>query len=158
MNTIAPATAAGKDDAISKKFDETFGVIARRCVRVWFNQGRLDEVLADLFIQFPYCELVYAFDPDGRQVSSNISRGEIDRSAYGQDLAQRPIAVSLSVLNNAEQRGVFLANTHVSQVTRHPCVTVMYRVTSGSDLMGFLAADFVPEDLDRDTGPGSGGR
>ena len=82
---------------------------------------------------------------DGRQVSSNVHAHSIDPSAYGQDLSRRPYAVSLSVLNNAAFRGAFLCDPYISRVTTRPCVTVMARVTSGSWLLGYIAADFNPE-------------
>jgi hypothetical protein len=96
-----------------------------------------------------HCELMYAIDAEGRQVSSNIHADSIDHSAYGQDLSRRPYAVSLSVLNNAAFGGAFLCDAYVSSVTRRPCVTVMYGVTAGPSLLGFIAVDFNPADLGR---------
>jgi hypothetical protein len=46
------------------------------------------------------------------------------------------------VLNNAAFRGAFLCDAYVSQVTQRDCVTVMYGVTSGTSLLGYIAADF----------------
>lgn len=130
---------------LSKRFDEPLRAIARRSVKVWFNCDRLDRELSAVIKIFPLCELVYAIDADGHQVSSNIFRDSIDRSAFGQDLSKRPIAVSLFALSNASQRGAFLCDAYISRVSRRPCLTVMYTVTSGPSTMGFIAADFDPE-------------
>lgn len=85
---------------------------------------------------------MYAIDTDGRRVTSNIHAGTVDTSAYGQDLSDRPYAVSLAVLNSARSQGAFPCNAYVSKVTQRPCVTVMHAVTSRSSLLGFIATDF----------------
>lgn len=131
-------------EGLRSRFDTPLRLIARQCVRAWFSRARLDRVLADGIVSLEDCELLYAINADGRQVSSNVCAGSIDEAAYGQDLSRRPYAVSLSVLNNAAFRGAFLCDPYMSRVTRRPCVTLMYGVTSGSSLLGYLAADFHP--------------
>ena len=123
------------------------GVIAERCAEVWFIHHRLDQVLTNLIFVFPYCELVYAFDTSGRQINSNIRKASVDRLAYGQDLSKRPIAVSPSEQDAAHLNGAFMCDPYVSQVTRRPCTTVMFAVKSGTAPLGFIAADFDPQDL-----------
>jgi len=135
--------------AVNQRFDIPLRVIARRTVRVWFNHGRLDRVLSENFGVCPFCELLYAIDVEGRQISSNVRPGSIDPEAFGQDLSGRPYSVSLSVLNNAAFQGAFLCDTYISKVTRRPCVTVMHGVTSGQSILGFIAADLDPARLMR---------
>ena len=131
-------------DALSQRFGGQLRVIAEQSVRVWFNRGRLDMLLSEYVGVLPDCELIYAIDVDGRQVSSNIHTNSMDVSAYGQDLSRRPYAVSLSVLNNATFHGAFACKAYTSQVSQRSCVTVMRGVTSASSLMGYIAADFLP--------------
>lgn len=126
---------------LCRKYDAPLRAIARRAVRVWFNRERLDQVLADNIAACPHCELIYAIDAGGRQISSNIQAGSVDPDTYGQDLSRRPYSVRLSVLNNAAFRGAFLCDAYISQVTQRPCVTVMCGVTSGPTTLGFIAAD-----------------
>ena len=116
-------------------------------MRVWFNHERLDQVLSECLAECPQCDLIYAIDIDGRQVSSNVSAEFIDPSAYGQDLSRRPYSVSVSVLNNAAFGGAFLCDAYLSQVTQSLCVTVMYGVTTGQTALGFVAADLDPRNL-----------
>lgn len=134
-------------DRLGAQLDAPLRLIARRSVRVWFNQDRLDQVLRDNVGICPHCELIYAIDSDGRQVSSNIRASHIDAAAFGQDLSRRPYAVSLAVLSNAAFQGAFACDTYLSQVTHRPCITVLYGVTSGQTVLGFIAADFDPARL-----------
>lgn len=131
-------------DALSQRLGGQLRVIAGQSVRVWFNRDRLDMLLSGYVGVLTECELIYAIDIDGRQVSSNIHTNSIDVSAYGQDLSRRPYAVSLSVLNDAAFGGAFACKAYTSQVSQHSCVTVMHGVTSNSSLMGYIAADFRP--------------
>ena len=127
--------------ALSAMFDASLRSIARRSVRVWFNRDRLDRVLSEGITQHLSCDLIYAIDTEGRQVSSNIHNDSIDQNSYGQDLSRRPYLVSLSILHNAAFQGAFLCDAYISQVTRRPCVTLMYGVTAGPTILGFVAAD-----------------
>lgn len=144
-------------DMRDPRFDTPLRLIARRSIRVWFNRERLDRVLSENAGACPHCELLYAIDTDGRQVSSNIRAGEIDTAAYGQDLSRRPYSISLTVLNNAAFQGAFLCEPYVSEATRQPCVTVMYGVTAGRSVLGFIAADIDPAVLDQPQSPRQAG-
>ena len=141
MTTTSQTTLRDDHEALCARLDAPLRAIAKRALRVWFNRDRLDQILAEHIGQCPHCELIYAIDPDGRQVSSNVYVDNIDQSAYGQDLSRRPYSVTLSVLNNAAYQGAFLCDAYISQVTRRPCITVMYAVTSGPTVLGFIAAD-----------------
>ncbi len=121
--------------------------IAKRAVRVWFNRERLDGVLSEVIRECFQCDLLYAIDTDGRQVSSNIHERSIDPGAYGQDLSLRPYLITMPFLNNAAFQGAFLCDVYTSQVTRRPCLTVMCGVTSGPTTLGFIAADLDPHQL-----------
>ena len=144
MLTTLSTTFDQESDALATPFDRPLRDIARKSVKVWFNRGRLDRLLTEIITAFPDCELVYALDESGRQISSNINNADVDVSAYGQDLSRRPIAVPLSALNSVELRRAYLCDAYISQVTQRPCVTVMYTVSSGSSVLGYIAADFDP--------------
>ena len=128
-------------EALSALLDQPLRTIARRALKVWFYRERLDQMLVASISECPHCKLLYAIDPNGRQLSSNVYAGTIDEGTCGQDLSQRPYSVTLSVLNNAAYQGTFVCDTYISQVTLRPCVTVMCAVTSGPTVLGFIAAD-----------------
>lgn len=132
------------DEALTQRFGGRLRVVSKQAVTVWFNHDRIDRLLASYIATLEGCELIYAIDASGRQISSNIYPNTIDTGAYGQDLSRRPYALSLSVLNNVASQGAFACDTYVSQATQIPCVTLMHGVVSESSLLGFVAADFYP--------------
>jgi len=139
------------DSDLGRRFGGPLRVIAKQSVTVWFNHGRLDRLLAEYIGVLEGCELIFAIDETGRQVSSNIYPSAVDSSVYGQDLSRRPYAITLSVLNDVANQGAFVCNEYTSLITLRPCVTVMHPVTSRSSLLGFIAADFDPATGSDDT-------
>tara|TARA_R110002096_G_scaffold17196_1_gene59422 strand:- start:2088 stop:2573 length:486 start_codon:yes stop_codon:yes gene_type:complete len=129
---------------LSRRFAGRLRVIAKQSVKYWFDRDRLDKLLAQYINSLEGCELIYAIDQSGRQISSNVFPTSIDASYCGQDLSRRPYAISLAALSDLARHEVFTCNSHVSQATNEPCETVLYGVTSDASLMGFIAADFNP--------------
>ncbi|MDH3276162.1 MAG: hypothetical protein OEM64_14120 [Gammaproteobacteria bacterium] len=144
LHESPPQPAERSRETLSQRFNGRLRVIARQSVRYWFSHDKLDKLLAQYVGSLEGCELLYAIDQSGRQISSNIYSTSIDSSSYGQDLSHRPYAVSFSVLRDVAFHDAFACDAYVSEATQRPCVTVMYGVTSGSSLMGFIAADFHP--------------
>lgn len=134
-------------ETIGRNYDGQLRVIARQSVTVWFNRDRLDKLLASYIGVLDGCELLFAVDTDGRQVSSNIEVKSIDVGAYGQDLSARPYSVSLRVFKGPFDHGAFACRRYTSQMSLKPCITVMHAVSTGPTLLGYVAADIgVPED------------
>lgn len=134
-------------EALQVLFDAPLRALSRRAMRVWFNQQRLDLVMSEGIGELPHCDLIYAIDMSGVQVSSNIHRHSTGTCAYGQDLSRRPYLITMPLLTNTAFQGTFLCDVYISQVTRRPCLTVMCGVTSGTNTLGFIAADFDLRDL-----------
>jgi len=148
MTSVLQNTRAPDHEALFALIDAPLRIIARRAVRVWFNRDRLDQVLAGNRATVPHCELIYAIDATGRQVSSNVG-ASIDPDCYGQDLSERPYSVSLSVLNDPAFGDTFVGDAYISRVSQRPCVTAMYGVTSGRSALGFIAVDIDVSSLTR---------
>ena len=147
MQNLSMHVAEPSTEALSERFDGRLRVVALQSVTYWFNQERLDKLLAQYISSLEGCELLYAIDQNGRQVSSNVFLTSIDTTAYGQDLSHRPYAVSLSALSRIAGQGAFACDAYTSQVTSRPCITLMYAVTSGASRLGFIAADFYPDEF-----------
>lgn len=145
MSRTSPHALRRDYETLDERFDRQMRAIAKQAVTVWFAPSRLDKLLAEQIATLAGCELLYAIDASGKQMSSNILPDSIDARAYGQDLSDRPYVISLSVLNNVGFERAFACDAYLSRESQRSCVTVMHGVTFRSTLMGFVAADFDPE-------------
>ncbi|MGE5240384.1 MAG: hypothetical protein ACM3NI_01950 [Bacteroidota bacterium] len=116
--------------------------LALRCAESWRAHDWLDEILGDALTRMPVCQLLYATDTNGRQVSSNVGRHAIDRSKYGQNLARRPYLSSA-----VPYKGFLLSEVYLGANDRRSCITAVQAVAQGSSMLGFVAADFYLRDL-----------
>ena len=116
--------------------------LAVRCAGAWLDREWLDEILSDALAHLPVCQLIYAIDTNGFQVSSNVGRHTIDRSKYGQNLARRPYLSSA-----VPCKGFLLSDVYLSPPERRSCITAVQAVADGPSVLGFIAADFYLRDL-----------
>jgi hypothetical protein len=72
--------------SLSEHFSGRLRVIAKLSVTYWFNHDKLDKLLAQYIGSLEGCELIYAIDQGGRQVSSNIYPAKIDDSGYATEI------------------------------------------------------------------------
>jgi hypothetical protein len=127
---------------LASRLEAPMSGLAEQCARLWRDRDRLDEVLRLVLADMPVCQLIYAIDTNGRQVSSNVGRDAVDRGKYGQNLAHRPY------LSNAiPYKGFMLSDVYLSPPDRRSCITAVQAVADGSNMLGFVAADFSLRDL-----------
>jgi len=127
---------------LTARLESPMTALARRCAASWHEHDRLDEILMDALAHMPVCQLLYATDTNGRQVSSNVGRHAIDRGKYGQNLAQRPYLSSA-----VPYKGFLLSEVYFGTNDRRSCITAVQAVAQGSAMLGFVAADFYLRDL-----------
>ncbi len=127
---------------LSGRLESPMGELARQCASSWHERDRLDAILAAALANMPVCQLIYAIDTNGNQVSANVGRQEIDHSKYGQNLADRPY-LSSAVPNG----GFLLSDVYLSPPERRSCITAVQAVANDSSMLGFVAADFYLRDL-----------
>lgn len=117
--------------------------IAQACAEFWNGTpGDLDRVLAKGLSTISPCNLLYAIDTDGVQVSANICPGQLDTTVCGQNLSDRPYLAGTRPIS-----GCLLSDVYVSRVTARPCVTAVQAVTQMGRIVGYIAADFALRDL-----------
>ena len=117
--------------------------IAERCACAWEDADALDRLLRESLADIPCCQLLYAIDRDGRQISANVGRSASDISARGQNLGGRPY-----LSGYASGHDFLLSDVYVSRVSRRSCVTALQRVYGApTATLGCVAADFDLRDL-----------
>lgn len=126
-----------KKDALAGAIGAPLSRLAERCVAAWEEPDRLDGVLLEGIDGIDNCEFLYAWDLDGREISSLVQPGSADPTWRGRDLSKRPY-----LKNNLPFKGIMLSSVYHSQFTDRECVTALQAVREGDDLKGFIAADF----------------
>lgn len=116
--------------------------LGQRSHTLWGNAEELTRTLQANLCKLPHCQLLYAIDTSGRQLSPNISRQGVDNSWCGQDLSARPF-----LQGNLPFKGLVLSAAYLSQRSMQPCITAVQAVRDGERLLGFIAADFHIKDL-----------
>jgi hypothetical protein len=116
--------------------------VAEICAPAWDSPDTLDRALAKALSAVSPCNLLYAVDTAGRQLSANVSPDHVDTSVRGQNLADRPYLVSAVPCS-----GFLLSDVYISRIIDRPCVTAVQAVTQMGQVLGFIAADFVLRDL-----------
>ncbi|HAJ92101.1 MAG TPA: hypothetical protein DCO71_05725 [Gammaproteobacteria bacterium] len=122
---------------LEKRLRQPLRDLSRRCIRVWFNDERLNAVLQDGLSSIPLCGLIYAVDVNGQQRSANISRTGTDPSFKGQNLTDRPYLIT-----SLPFTGMVLSDVYLSRITSRPCITALQNVGPANRPFGFIAVDF----------------
>ncbi|MET0067142.1 MAG: hypothetical protein ABW076_12425 [Candidatus Thiodiazotropha sp.] len=126
-----------KKDALASAIGEPLSKLANLCVPVWHQAEALDEVLQQHIADITHCEFLYAWDLEGREISSLIRPDGRDPEWRGRDLSSRPY-----LKNNLPFKGIMLSSVYHSQFSERECVTALQAVRHDAQLMGFIAADF----------------
>ena len=126
-----------KKDALASEIGDPLSALAEHCANAWGDAERLDQILLEHIGDIPKCEFLYAWDLEGREISSLVKPGAADQSWRGRDLSKRPY-----LKNNLPFKGIMLSSVYHSQFSDRECVTALQAVRKGEDLLGFIAADF----------------
>lgn len=116
--------------------------MANQTATCWDNIDELTKILQSSLCKLPHCQLLYAVDTSGRQLSANITRQGSDNTWRGQDLSSRPYLQGI-----LPYQGMTLSAAYLSQRSMQPCITALQAVHQDRQLAGFIAADFHIKDL-----------
>ena len=116
---------------------------AEAVISVWPDINQIDQRLADVIVQQPKCRMLYILSPEGVQLSSNIRQDVIESDFRNQDLSDRPYFTG-----NLPWRGITLSNVYARKSDRKLTITALFGLNEDERLLGFIAADFLLDDLD----------
>ncbi|HQU17283.1 MAG: hypothetical protein B7Z66_14620 [Chromatiales bacterium 21-64-14] len=123
--------------SLAQRLERPMSEIATRCVAYWSDTDYLDGLLKEALPALPQCQLLYALDASGMQVSSNVSGSGLEPQCRGRDLSSRPyLAGSLPF------QGFGISHAYANTLATDPCVTALQAVTHTDGVLGFIAADF----------------
>lgn len=116
--------------------------LSRQCADVWGSREELDIVLTNGFRTVPHCLFLYGVNPDGIQISDNISIGGLLPEHFGRDRSVRPYMREV-----VPPWGFLLSDAYLSLRVNRPSLTALQVVRRGDDMLGFIGADFDLRDL-----------
>lgn len=124
---------------------EPLAHVANQLQRVWSSPAQLNEELAKHIgsaNSVKRCHQIYVFDANGAVVSEIFSKeGVVDKNEVD-DISSRPYFSE--VLPTA---GMHLSRTYTNQTTHQNCVTAVQTIRDNNQVLGYLAADFILDDI-----------
>jgi len=138
-------TILEKKAALADAVSAPLAQLAERVATVWPEADAIDHTLQEGLPAVPNCQLLYAWDVNGIELSSMVRAAGPDPSWRGRDLTDRPY-----LKNHLPFKGVMLSSVYLSQYTHVHCLTALQAVSRDGQLLGFIAADFAVNDLLRD--------
>lgn len=137
MNPEIKASVARQRTALYNLLVEPLAFLAARCAPVWPDRARLDAILTAGLRAVPHCKFLYALDPRGVQISSNVSAEGLIEGDFGRDRSDRPYMQERIPAN-----GLLLSQAYISLRVGRPSLTAVQRVEDGGRHVGFIGADF----------------
>ncbi|RVU84608.1 general glycosylation pathway protein [Leucothrix sargassi] len=106
---------------------------------VFTDVDNLQSSMTELEDKYPFVSMLYTIDPEGKQISPNISAQEklTDASDCGKDRSQRPYFVQFD-----DSKRTTTTTPYLSVSGRSLCVSVMAKVYSDDkQLLGYIVLD-----------------
>jgi hypothetical protein len=128
--------------ALAEMLSTPLADLAHKCADVWGSREEIDIVLNDGFHSVPHCLFLYAMDPNGVQISDNVSIGGLLPEHYGRDRSSRPY-----MHEAVPPWGFLLSDAYLSLRVNRPSLTALQVVYRKDELLGFIGADFDLRDL-----------
>ena len=129
-------------EELAFKLREPLAQLGARCTPAWGDKARLNRILVDGLATVPYSTYLYVLQPDGMQISDNVSHSGIDPGYFARDRSNRPY-----MKEQVPAWGFLLSDAYISLLTNRPALTALQVVRSEQGMLGYFAADFDLRDL-----------
>ena len=124
-------------EELARMLREPLALLARKCIPVWDDRDRLNEVLLEGFSSIPYCTYLYVVDTHGVQISDHISYTGLIPEHYHLNRAERPY-----MKEAMPAWGFLLSDAYINLEEHRPSLTALQVVVSDTGILGNLGADF----------------
>jgi hypothetical protein len=124
-------------EELARMLREPLALLASKCIPVWDDRDRLNEVLLEGFSSIPYCTYLYAVDTHGVQISDDVSNAGLILEHYHFNRSDRPY-----MKEAMPAWGFLLSDAYVNLEEHRPSLTALQVVVSDAGTLGSLGADF----------------
>lgn len=128
---------------IREALDPWLTKAAENVAAAWPDADQIDQALSVLIGEQPKCRMLYILSPEGVQLSSNVRQDSIEPEFRNQDLSDRPYFTG-----NLPWRGITLSHVYARKLDQKLTITALFGLNEDERLLGFIAADFLLDDLD----------
>lgn len=124
-------------EELARMLHEPLARLAEKCVFVWGDRERLNDVLIDGHSSIPYCRALYVMGTDAVQISDNIGASGVIPGHFQRNRAERPY-----MQETVPGWGFLLSDAYIGLGTNQPSLTALQIVAEASENSGYLGADF----------------
>ncbi|PKM42740.1 MAG: hypothetical protein CVV05_17250 [Gammaproteobacteria bacterium HGW-Gammaproteobacteria-1] len=129
-------------EQLGRLLHEPLARLAERCVAAWGDRALLDDVLIEHFAEIPHCANLYCLGTDGVQICDNVTTSGLEPDHFGRDRSQRPY-----MKEAVPSWGFLLSDAYIALKKHRPSLTALQIVRDGTQVLGYLGADFDLRDL-----------
>ncbi|KFZ36808.1 general glycosylation pathway protein [Shewanella mangrovi] len=109
-------------------------------VELFVDTGKAIKIFSDVAARYPFVELMYLLDSNGRQISPNLAliNQQVKLLSVGEspDRSQRPY-----YLNVRDKTGVQITRPYLSNASGHLCLSASIAQTLADNKKGFVVVD-----------------
>lgn len=116
---------------------EPLSHLAGQCAEVWDDRTKLEQVLIQNFTPIPHCTFLYCLDDKALQICDNVGVDGVVPGHMDRDRSQRPYLKEVM-----PSWGFLLSDAYISLLERRPMLTALQWIKQGSQVLGYLGADF----------------
>jgi hypothetical protein len=127
---------------LAQRLSAPLAQLAQQCVSAWGHRDKLDIILTEGIRNVPHCMFLYVLDPNGIQISDNVSTSGLMPEHFGRDRSQRPY-----MRESVPSWGFLLSDAYLSERSNRPSLTALQIARQDNKVLGFIGADFDLRDL-----------
>jgi len=125
-------------EALSALLGELMHELAARCAGMIHEPAAVEALLTDALPHMRHCKHLYVMDPNGIQLTDNITRDGHDPAHYGRDRSDRPYM--REIVGTSDFR---LSEAYISRNAKRPSLTAIQVIRNADgERIGFLGADY----------------
>lgn len=129
-------------EQLAELLREPMSRLAQQCISIWDNREQLNALLTKHFDEIPYCACLYCTGLDGVQICDDVTAQGVEPGHFGRDRSQRPYMQEV-----VPAWGFLLSDGYISLLNHRPSLTALQIVQDGTNVLGYLGADFDLRDL-----------
>ena len=124
-------------EELARILREPLEKLAELCAPAWGNCEALNSMLAEHFLNIPYCSFLYCMGSSGLQICNKVGPKGVMPEHLGIDHSQHPY-----MKEAIPAWGFLLSDAYISPSEHNPSITALQVVSRDTQTLGYLGATF----------------